>query len=287
MLILSFEGWFQARLATDPDPCDDPRGVSGPTFAAPGEPDFDRIIRLQDPVAPRYPLGQQVGVTVRAVTVGGQPAPADHPLLGAKVELLGGAKFEGRNFAIAGTGREPIDPFIFQISGGGVTLQRQDFWDPQHPDRGILDITPDVMARRQPDFRIQSPEVAEATGMMDYVGYRKARLAQLQQRLPGEQDPIARAALEKRIDALKKDDEGMAGITGAILVTMGVQETFSFEINGPAPIVTDPTNRLRGTVGTSQYWPITFWMGGFDTDTLCAYLRGSLSVPFLPDPPAG
>jgi hypothetical protein len=26
---LKFGGWFQCRLATDPDPCDEPRGVSG------------------------------------------------------------------------------------------------------------------------------------------------------------------------------------------------------------------------------------------------------------------
>ncbi len=37
MLVVNFAGWFQCRLATDPDPTDEPRGVSGFTFALAGE----------------------------------------------------------------------------------------------------------------------------------------------------------------------------------------------------------------------------------------------------------
>ena len=43
MLKLLFEGYYQMRMSTDPDPPDDPRGLSGYTFALPGEPDFDRV----------------------------------------------------------------------------------------------------------------------------------------------------------------------------------------------------------------------------------------------------
>ena len=32
-LYLHFEGYFQCRLATDPDPTREPRGVSGYTYA--------------------------------------------------------------------------------------------------------------------------------------------------------------------------------------------------------------------------------------------------------------
>src|SRR5690606_16465196 len=52
VLRIDFEGWFQVRLATDPDPSDEPRGVSGTTFALAGEPDFDRIVRFWEPIAP-------------------------------------------------------------------------------------------------------------------------------------------------------------------------------------------------------------------------------------------
>jgi hypothetical protein len=47
MLILDFEGYFQMRMATDPDPTDGKRGISGYTFALAGEPDLDANIHLQ------------------------------------------------------------------------------------------------------------------------------------------------------------------------------------------------------------------------------------------------
>ena len=49
MIRINFGGWAQCRLATDPDPYDEPRGVSGYIRAFVGEPDLDRIIRLNDP----------------------------------------------------------------------------------------------------------------------------------------------------------------------------------------------------------------------------------------------
>ena len=66
MMDIDFEGWWQCRFATDPDPSDDPRGVSGPTFTTAGEPAFDRVIRFQSPVSPRWPFTDAVGVTVVA-----------------------------------------------------------------------------------------------------------------------------------------------------------------------------------------------------------------------------
>ena len=46
-LKILFEGYWQCRQATDPDPTDDPRGVSGYTYAFGDEGDLDLIIRLQ------------------------------------------------------------------------------------------------------------------------------------------------------------------------------------------------------------------------------------------------
>ena len=53
MLILNFEGYFQMRMATDPDPPDEPRGLSGYTFALAGEPDLDNLLHLQPDEADR------------------------------------------------------------------------------------------------------------------------------------------------------------------------------------------------------------------------------------------
>ena len=46
-LLLQFEGWFQCRLATDPDPTWEPRGVSGYTRAVGRESNFDGVLYLQ------------------------------------------------------------------------------------------------------------------------------------------------------------------------------------------------------------------------------------------------
>jgi len=70
VIVCSFAGWIQIRLATNPDPPDEPRGISGYTFALPGEPALDRLLRTSDPVAPRS-HGPLIGVAVRAVTVDG------------------------------------------------------------------------------------------------------------------------------------------------------------------------------------------------------------------------
>ena len=282
MLTLKFEGFFQCRLATDPDPTDDRRGISGPTFTAPGEADLDRIIRLQDPVNLRLPFRyEDFGVNVTTVEKNGAPI-AGHPLIGADVELLDGAKFEGRNFIIAGTGREPIDPFHICITGGGITLSRKDLWDPQNPSLGILQVSPDLLARRQPSFVVQDPEVQEAMGVLAPEQYRQDRRNYLLSILNGYTDPIKRAACQKRIDFLNKDNEGYAGITMMAQIVLTVKETFKFEINGPAQ-VSDP-NRVLGTVGTTPFWPIEFWMGGYDCDTMVGYMRGKLSLPVYPLP---
>ncbi|MDQ3923190.1 MAG: hypothetical protein M3309_04580 [Actinomycetota bacterium] len=274
MLTLNFEGWFQCRLATDPDPSDEPRGVSGWTFAVAGEEDLDRVIRLQEPVSPRSHSPKDFGVTVQTVSVGGQQVQ-DHPLIGGRVELLDEPKFEGRNGIVAEDAAEFIDPFHLRIIGGGVTLRRKDILDPQDPERKIHEVDPSVMKRRQPveGEVADRAEVAEATGAMNYVGYRQERKKKLEDDLKGTSDLVARAALRKRIADLEQRDIRV-GILGSSLV-------YRFAIRGPAEVVGE-RNVLRGLLGTSPPWPIEFWMGGWDADVLCGYMRGSLRVPFRP-----
>lgn len=283
MLIFYYEGWFQCRLATDPDPSDDPRGISGPTFATIDEPDLDRVIRLNHPVAPRFPHDKDVGVTIRRVTWQDVDQPK-HPLVGGQVNLLNNAIFDGRNFAIAGTGREPIDPFYLELSGNGVIIRRQDFWDPMNPNVTIMQATPEQLDRRQPTFVVNSPVVAEATGIMNFPAFRQKRMQDLQAILARTQDPMKRAALQQRIDAIQKDSQGNTGITFALMAFLGVQENFTFGINGSNVEIIDPQNKLGGEIGTSQDWQINFWMGGYDVDTLIAYMKGTLAVPFFPTP---
>ena len=109
--LLSFKGWAQCRLAVDPDPSNAPRGVSGYTFALPGEPDFDQIIHFQngDDVI-RRSFCPKIGVKVRGgvyykAKVNGdvqefedrEPIDNGHPLYKARVDLCGNPIFDSRN----------------------------------------------------------------------------------------------------------------------------------------------------------------------------------------------
>ena len=148
-----FQGYFMCRMATDPDPTDEKRGMSGYTMALSGEQNLDQVIRLQ--VGKNYqereeflnrnlrpPANKMMvkspwnhmydislwdalegGVQVYSVTFDGKPWEAESLLLGARVFLGGedypfhGAIFEGRN-NITGSGDNLvflIDPFYLNI----------------------------------------------------------------------------------------------------------------------------------------------------------------------------
>ncbi|HEX5618625.1 MAG TPA: hypothetical protein VFX51_09405 [Solirubrobacteraceae bacterium] len=280
MIALHFQGWWQCRFATDPDPTDDPRGVSGPTFTVPGEPPFDRIIRLQDPVAPRYPHEDDIGVTVDRVEVDGVGV-ADHPLVGAAVSLEGDPEFLQRNLIYAQAAFQVIvDPFDLRIAGGGVVVRRKALWDVTQPRLTFADVflEADVVAPRLNTIAVRSAEVAEATGLLDYAGVRARRADDLHAILDRTSDAVARLGLEKRLQALEAD-KVMAGQQLAATQFMGMQASYAFPLNG-RPHVEDPDGRLGGTVGMSQLWPLEFWFGGYDVDALCGYMRGCLSLPF-------
>lgn len=284
MMVLSFEGWFQCRFAVDPDPSDDLRGVSGPSFVVPGEPPFDRIVRTNDFVCPRWPRSADDGVKVTGVTVGGAAQPS-HALVGARVHLRDGAQFQQRNLILVEAAwSTPIDPFDLEIEHGGTALRRKALWDPTRPWLTVNDVflDPTLLNPRLNTASIQSAEVAEATGVMDYTATREGRAKGLREKLKHETDPVARLALEKRLRGLA-NDRVLVGQMLAATQFMGMQAVYAYPLNGP-PRVEDPAGRLGGVVGTSQPWPLSFWFGGYDVDTLMGYFKGSLTVPFLPHP---
>jgi hypothetical protein len=188
MLELYFEGWFQCRLARDPDPSDEKRGVSGAAFATVYEPDLDRIIRLNDAVAPRsdfLPSGHgvpRVGVSVRSVYSSGRRSDT-HPLVGARVDLLEGPVFQALNGVFYSPGNEPIDPFHIAISREGFLLSRKDLWNPDQPDLSMYDLplNSPLLGRRLPvSQEMKSLDVREATGIFDADAYMKKRVEDLQ-----------------------------------------------------------------------------------------------------------
>jgi hypothetical protein len=259
MISLSFEGWFQARLATDPDPFDEKRGVSGWTAAVRGEPDLDRIIRFRDPVA-RRSHGPEIGVTVTSVASDGRPS--DHPLLGAAVNLLDDPVFEGRDGAVAPSTREPIVPFHIELAKGNIRVGRQD----------DLDINDPVdLARRLPvGFQSRSPEVAVATGIVDPAKFRHDRSATLEEDLRAATDPAAQAALRGRLRMFRGSEDIRTQ-------SLGFQISYRFSLRG-AFTWTDPDSRL-GAAPDGAEWPISFWMGGWDADALSGFVKGALTIP--------
>ncbi len=228
MLELYFEGWFQCRLARDPDPSDEKRGISGAAFATVYEPDLDRIIRLNDPVASRatyMPEGHEVprvGVSVKYVYVGGRRDDT-HPLLGARVDLLDGPMFVSLNGVFSMPGQEVIDPFHLSISGQNLRLSRTDLWNPQEPNLTMYDLPVDspLLQRRQPvSGDSGSVDLREASGIFDPEAYMKKRICDLQsaidqreeaRKTPGESEKadldLQIAGLRQRLDALTISDE--------------------------------------------------------------------------------
>jgi len=284
MMELQFEGWFQCRFATDPDPADCPRGVSGPSVQVAGEPPLDAVVRTQDFVCPRIPRTAEDGVTVRSVTIGGV-AQASHELIGAEVRLPDGCRFQQRNLILVLENfNTPIDPFGLAIKSTSVEISRDALWDITQPSLTVKDVflNPTVMATRANTIAVADPEVAEATGFMDFANVRAERRVLLDKYLQQTdpiKDPVDYAALRKRIQCID-NDRVLVGERLPAEQFMGMKAGYTIVLNGPTT-VQDPGSKLHGTIGTSQTWSTSFWLGGYDVDTLMGYLRGSLTVPFL------
>lgn len=282
MFFINFAGFFQIRLPTDPDPTDEKRGVSGYSFALADEPDFDRILRLHDPVALRT-HAPDVGVFVTSVALGNDILE-DHPLNGAKVDFLDEPKFWMLNYIMTlSAGTEALDPFVIQVSdeASGISITRKDFLNPDNPDEDLYDVTLSQMERRGgvlgvPLDRGTFQEITQCDTPKDF---RLKRLAALKQDLASEQDPVKRACLETRIGQIEWPAPGDA-IAWDDRRTRALQfvERRDFGINGGAEIL-DPNNKLGVALNESLDWPVQFWNGIWDCDTLCGYMRGTLQIP--------
>lgn len=293
-LRLQFRGYVQLRMATDPDPTDDPRGLSGYTFALPGEPDFDQVLRFQpdepgvfqrdfggDSFAPR------VGVTVTEAYRGSDPAGE---WVGARLSLPG-ARLVELNGLVVRNDFFAIDPVRLRLSISGQTvLERIDELDPGHPGTSILDADTPMLLRRQPAGWVDhSAEVAAATGLPSpptdevLIENREHRQKCLEELLTRTTDPIQRSALETRIAQLNilRQWWNLSQITPAgppidrRAYTLALQARgWSMGLNGPTVI---------NTIGAdpAKPWPFSFWLGGWDADALCLYILGDLEVPLV------
>jgi hypothetical protein len=259
---LVFQGWFQCRLATDPDPYDEPRGVSGYVHAYAGEPDLDRVLRLQTPPFVRA-YGPAVGVNVVEVWRDGRRED-DHPLEGARVELLEEPKFEGRNGVIADDGLEPIWPFALQVEQSAFALARRVVpADPHYPFEGLF----------AGGVEEALAEIREATGIGNLATVWTTRVSRLQQDLGTAAEP-ERTAVHERLEFLEAN---LAAPGGGASRFFGARLRFSYELASP-PVVQDPDGWLDTSIDAAAPWRVEFWMGGWDADVLCGFTRGQLRL---------
>lgn len=270
MLQLTFAGWFQCRLATDPDPYDETRGVSGYVKAYAGEPDLDRILSWQKPAFER-PHGPAIGVAVRDVSVDGRLVEG-HRFAGARVELLERPVFEGRNGVVAEDGLEPIYPFVLQVRTEAGRLRRAVApADPSFPFE-------ELFAKGVEGGPAVAAEVMRATGYaLGLAPVWQERLEKLEADLATAGES-AKPGIKERIRFVSSTLANPPGATRFF----GVRMSYEYELNSTAEIE-DP-DRVLGNIDPETPWRAAFWLGGWDADALCGYARGALAVPYTRDP---
>lgn len=314
-LRIHFEGGFQCRLATDPDPTREGRGVSGYTYALAGEADLDQVICLQrseiedrnfrqSNLSGGCPLAQ-VGVIVGAVEISESGAvfkrweAGEKALKGAPVRLLERPTFEMRNQIVSdGLMRiaPPVAPFHINITAGGeanpVVLDRLDPLDLDDPGKPIWQLSPDRYERRIPVYNRPSDEVQEAIGVPDVMAYFEDRRTWLQAKLWEAEhrgDTLAAGNFRTRLYTIDNHGQPSApGEIGFIQDRLALECLWEHTVRG-AEATVEGEERLGGSIprqtGSNppeDYWRTRFWMGGWDGDLMRGYLKGWLEVPFVP-----
>lgn len=200
-LWLKFAGWFQCRLAADPDPADEPRGVQGYIHAAPGEPDFDRIIRFQ----PSTGIVQRshcppIGVEVICVWID-QRTVNNHPMVGGSVDFLDNPKFEGRNTILAEGGEEAVFPLHIRIKKDRSLVQRKFDDEMRFPPLNREDRSR-FRNLQATGLNVSPGVIGEVTGIFDLANVWKERVAMLQSDLAKTTNETDTAAIKSRIELM-------------------------------------------------------------------------------------
>jgi hypothetical protein len=314
-LLLQFGGYFQMRMATDPDPTDELRGVSGYTFALAGEPDFDAQIHLQPwepgvwqrkfgvadldenppydlPVAHKSAAGgPRVGVVVQSASIDNKPAPE---YIGARVQLLGAQILE-YNGVLIRNDYFFIDPLKVRVTmpDGRLVAERLDWVNPSDPSMPLWEATSDMLVRRQPTTaKSNSTLVAATTGLSDASNEtlirnrleRQEKLKELREHYRGLTPPD-----ETEIAALTTRIEQLEIVTQWWNLAVGTWNQRPIDRRAhQLTLLFDGWNiDVNGTVteggsvrgDTTQPWPLAFWMGGWDGDALTAWIEGTWTIP--------
>lgn len=302
-LDINFDGYFMCRLATDPDPTNEERGMSGYTMALANEDPLDQVIRLQaspewlkrNARPPLLNMDISVGVSVKSALFNGVSYEGASNVIGAKVYLDGvdfplpGPTFESRNSTVGSddTFAFVVNPFNLRIEqeSTGVKLTATDYVDPNNPALALWQVNdPAIYSRRLPNCAtIGDTEVEEALNVFDAYGYfrdRRRYLDKLIRDTSAMRDNTTskpeRDQLDAQIQSYKSRIYQLEFWGDRVINKIQTKVSWAYDINGPQQVEGD----LGGKVDTTQPWKMSYWFGGWDGDLLLGYMRGTLGVPF-------
>lgn len=302
-LDINFDGYFMCRLATDPDPTNEERGMSGYTMAVAYEDPLDQVIRLQaspewlkrNARPPLPSMDISVGVTVKSALFNGVSYGGANKVIGAKVYLDGvdfplpGPTFESRNSTVGSddTFAFVVNPFNFRIEQEhtGVKLTATDYVDPKDPALALWQVNdPAIYSRRLPNCAtIGDTEVEEALNVFDAYGYfrdRRRYLDKLIRDTSAMRDKTKskqeRDRLDAQIESCRSRIYQLEFWGDRVINKIQTKVSWAYDINGPQQVEGD----LGGKVDTTQPWKMSYWFGGWDGDLLLGYMRGTLGLPF-------
>lgn len=264
MIQIHFAGWFECRLSTDPDPTDEPRGVSGWTFALVGEPDLDRIIRTQPDGTVGREFGPPIGVKVTKVEVD-RAETRNHPLLGAPVELLDSPTFEGRNGLASEDQVEPIFPFHIRIAHKGFVVQRE------FRELSTGDWKFELSAGPSVDFG-----VLDEAGIGDPDAWLPRRIQQITDALAATDDELKKVQYRARLEQIEARRPNPAN--PPLFAGMGHR----YVLDGPWVTVKRRPGQKKVELPDTGPWLFQGWVGAWDGDTMCGYFKGSLLCSTTP-----
>lgn len=256
MITIKFKGWFQCRLATDPDPADEKRGISGYMRTLPGEPDFDRIIRFHNPKVERSHT-PEVGVFVTSL-IQDNRLVSKHPLLGAKVNLEDNPIFFGWNSIIADDGAEPIIPL-------NISISNKDFYISKKYRNNNYDYPFKETGAQQLIFGAN--DLLEQIGIYNEVKFIAERIAKLKEDLKIAKNDIEKYKINTRIKWLQ------AGISNNFFRFRMNYNIRNMSGNLVLKNVEDVIN-----ISDKTKWYLNFWMGGWDADAQNGYVSGIIQL---------
>ncbi|MGB0722166.1 MAG: hypothetical protein ACPGU7_07180 [Gammaproteobacteria bacterium] len=314
-LHINFGGYFLCRIATDPDPSDDPYGTSGYTMALANEPLLNQLIRTEPDGGPQRDSdlpGLPIGVKVTTAGVNGAIDPDMTFLLANARVHLGGYDgvedapvFVSNNNTVGSddTMSFVVEPFRMTITGASVTLPIREFsihaeddLVPGEPKVRAVDIPqPSDYARRlNRSFTMGSAQAHQAIGVYDEYGYFRARRAWLRDRIATIQALIDGGACPDVEDCLLQLEGYRSRLFqieqwgDRVINKLGFLCQWEHDINGAHGLALDldahgHSEILGGTVRADDPWRVRYWFGGWDGDLLTGYMSGTLEIPFTSD----